>query len=92
MTMIDREELVSDLQSRVSSLLELAQDNEPSEKSRLEAKANGVRLAIALVESMPPALRTHVTCPDCDGAGVLNAGPGGHDHCDRCGTTGRVRR
>lgn len=35
---------------------------------------------------------THVTCPDCDGAGVLNAGPGGHDHCDRCGTTGRVRR
>lgn len=92
MTIIDREELVSDLQRRVNSLLELAQGNEPSEKSRLEAKADGVRLAIALVEAMPPALRTHITCPDCDGAGVLNAGPGGHDHCETCGTTGRVRR
>jgi hypothetical protein len=39
---------------------------------------------------MPDKLTQYMECAVCQGTGVLNADSRGHDHCEACGTTGRV--
>ena len=40
---------------------------------------------------VPLALPRFIPCQKCNGTGVLNADATGHEHCEECGTTGRIK-
>lgn len=63
MTLIDRDELVTDLRRREQSLIELSQGKDHREIRRIANKVEGLRLAISLVESMPTVADPQVTAP-----------------------------
>ena len=39
----------------------------------------------------PAGVLRFIPCQNCNGTGVLNADATGHEHCEECETTGRIK-
>ena len=49
------------------------------------------RRILAAEAFWPAGVPRFVPCQNCNGTGVLNADATGHEHCEECGTTGRIK-